>query len=112
MSTKIHSMKLTKIPFEKIFSGLKTIESRLFDEKRRQIEIGDIVEFYLVDQPDKKISKKVVALYRYQSFFELFSDFSPNLFGGNTIEDLTSEISLFYSEDDQKKYGVLGIKFK
>ena len=33
----IHKMKLNKSPFERIKNGTKTIEFRLYDEKRQQI---------------------------------------------------------------------------
>lgn len=41
----IHRMKLNESPFERIKDGTKTIEFRLYDEKRRQIKIGDQIEF-------------------------------------------------------------------
>ena len=41
----LHCMKLNRDPFEKIKSGSKTIEMRLFDEKRQRISVGDFIEF-------------------------------------------------------------------
>ncbi|MBQ0010138.1 MAG: ASCH domain-containing protein, partial [Ruminococcus sp.] len=38
-------MKLQPEPFAMIRSGKKTIELRLYDEKRQQIEVGDTIEF-------------------------------------------------------------------
>ena len=38
-------MKLKNEPFVSIKNGLKTIEMRLFDEKRKQIKVGDTIEF-------------------------------------------------------------------
>lgn len=32
-------------PFERIKNGTKTIEFRLYDEKRKQIKVGDKIEF-------------------------------------------------------------------
>lgn len=40
-----HKMKLAKDPFEKIASGRKVIEARLYDVKRQQINVGDRIEF-------------------------------------------------------------------
>ena len=40
-----HKMHLDKGPFQKIWYGAKTIELRMFDEKRREIKVGDIIEF-------------------------------------------------------------------
>ena len=35
----VHNMKLNESPFEKIKAGTKTIELRLYDEKRRKIQL-------------------------------------------------------------------------
>ncbi len=107
-----HQMKLTKTPFEKIESGQKVIESRLFDEKRRQINIGDRIEFMQTDDPNQKVVTKVKALYRYQLFSDLFSDFSPKCFGGESKESLLQEIRQFYSLEEENKFGVVGIKIE
>lgn len=40
-----HSMNLNPSPFEMIKSGRKTIELRLYDEKRQCIEVGDYITF-------------------------------------------------------------------
>ena len=39
-----HYMHLNKEPFEKIKNGTKTIEMRVYDEKRRKMHKGDIIE--------------------------------------------------------------------
>lgn len=50
----LHCMKLNRDPFEKIKSGSKTIEMRLFDEKRQRISVGDFIEFSSADNLPKK----------------------------------------------------------
>ena len=107
-----YQMKLSKEPFEKIASGQKIIESRLYDEKRQQINIGDCVEFVQNDDSNKTISAKVKALYRYSSFDDLFSDFPPEFFGGVSKEILIEEIKNFYSVEEEQRYGVVGIKIE
>jgi len=106
----IHTMKLSAAPYKMVASGQKTIESRLYDEKRQLISPGDVIEFTCSEDPTQKILTDVKALYRYASFREMFYDFSPAQFGGASIDQLTDQIQQFYSEEDQKKYGVLGIK--
>lgn len=98
-------MKLAKEPFEKITSGQKIIESRLFDEKRRMIDISDEIEFSRNDNPAETVKTKVKALYRYDSFESLFSDFPPKYFGGVSKEFLLEEIGRFYPKEDQEEYG-------
>lgn len=105
-------MKLAKEPFEKILNGQKIIESRLFDEKRQLINVGDEIEFSQNDDQSKTIKTKVKALYRYESFENLFSDFPPSYFGGFSKDALLDEINQFYSKEEQDEYGVLGVKIE
>lgn len=107
-----HQMKLATGPFEKIANGNKIIESRLYDDKRRQINLGDTIEFTCNEEPTRKVATKVVALYQYASFEKMFSDFPSKYFGGESEEELVKEIETFYSKEDQEKYGVLGIKIE
>ena len=41
----VHQIKLNESLFERIKNGTKTIEFRLYDEKRRKIKLGDKIEF-------------------------------------------------------------------
>ena len=104
-----HEMQLSIRPFEKIVRGAKVIESRLYDEKRQAIKVGDRIEFTCTDNPAQKVSVQVIALHRHPSFDELFSAFLPEEFGGVSKSELLKEINTFYSEEEVKKYGVLGI---
>jgi len=105
-------MKLQPEPFEAIKAGEKIIESRLFDEKRQQIKIGDIIEFKKNTDLKDSIQAEVIALLNYPNFEELFSDFPASLFGKPTNDGLLEEVEEFYSKGDQEKFGVLGIKIK
>lgn len=44
-----HKMSLRNKPFNNIKSGTKTIELRLYDEKRKLISVGDIITFTNID---------------------------------------------------------------
>ena len=103
-------MRLSANPFKKVANGMKTIESRIFDEKRRKINIDDQIEFTCIDNPTRKIITNVEALYRYSNFENLFSDFPPKYFGGSSKEELLAEVEKFYPKEEQEKYGVIGIK--
>jgi ASC-1-like (ASCH) protein len=106
----IHQMKLSAAPFEKIARGKKIIESRLYDEKRQQIRIGDEIEFTSNDDPSKKAVVKVTAIYLYPDFESMFYDFPPEKFGGASPKDLLLEIERFYPKAEQDQFGVVGIK--
>lgn len=48
-----HEMRLNTQPFKKIKEGEKTIELRLYDEKRRGISAGDIIVFTCRESGEK-----------------------------------------------------------
>jgi ASC-1-like (ASCH) protein len=105
-----HFMKLTDLPFEKIRTGAKSIEARLYDEKRRLIELGDRIIF--TNRAGDSIAATVVALFRYPTFGAMFADLGPRPFGGDSVHALSEEIHMFYSEEDEIQHTVLGIKLE
>ena len=107
-----HQLKLATEPFNAIISGDKTIESRLYDTKRQKIQIGDQIIFTNIVNSKQAVTAEVVGLLRYATFRDLFSHNNPRKFGGDNVEWLENQISEFYSIEDQKIYGVVGIEFK
>ena len=63
---KTHKMHLKEPYFSYIKGGTKRIELRLFDDKRRRIDLGDLIEFF--GPNDKSVQARVVGLLRYDSF--------------------------------------------
>lgn len=93
-------------------TGLSEIELRLYDEKRRSIQLGDIIEFEKSD--DEKFKAEVVGLLRYNSFADLFEDFDISILAdiSMTKQELLEALGKFYSEEKQAKFGVIGIRIK
>ena len=105
-------MKLVAEPYNNIASGKKVIESRLFDEKRQTISIGDQIVFSENGKPENNVTAVVKGLLRYQTFKELFADHDPSLFGEESRDFLLDQIKRFYSDEDEQKYGVVGIRLQ
>lgn len=82
-----HYMKLNPEPFEKIASGKKTIELRLYDEKRKLIKPGDEIIFKHISFADCGYEEKEIT-------------------GTNHLD-----MNRYYSEEKQRQFGVVGIKF-
>lgn len=112
---KNHVMKLNPAPFDMIRSGLKTIELRLFDEKRQKIEVDDTITFVNTDDSKKTVSARVKALHRFESFKELYENL-PLLKCGYTEEDIATascdDMDEYYSKEKQRLYGVVGIEIE
>jgi ASC-1-like (ASCH) protein len=107
-----HSLKLATAPFKAIVSGKKTIESRLFDEERQSIQLDDVIVFTNRENPSQTLKVRVVGLLRYKSFAEMFAHNDASKFGGESSAWLLRQVNEFYSEDEQKQYGVIGIEFE
>lgn len=109
----VYDMKLSSSPFEAMASGEKTIEIRLFDKKRRKLEIGDRIIFSMLDDPNRRIAVRITALFRFATFLELFSEISPERCGsakGTSAAEAAAGMRKYYSSENEKRYGVLGIK--
>lgn len=107
-----HYMKLHVDPFNKIEEGTKTIEIRLYDEKRKNINIGDEIEFTNRTN-GKTLNVEVIGLYRYNNFEELYNNFSKEQLGYSKEENANpDDMSKYYSKEDILKYGVVGIEIK
>ena len=104
----VHKMRLVDFAFKAIKNKEKDIEIRLNDEKRQLIKVGDIIEFEHIDTKEV-IKTKVVNLYKFKTFKELFDKFPSNRLG--VSEDYTIMDS-FYTKEEQDKYGALGIEIE
>ncbi|PIV90635.1 RNA-binding protein [Candidatus Gracilibacteria bacterium CG17_big_fil_post_rev_8_21_14_2_50_48_13] len=103
-------MRLNTEPYDQILSGAKTIELRLYDEKRRELAVGDMLIFEKRDH-DEQIAAQIIALHRASSFYELLQVVDPIACGWKVGESVDPAImEKYYSPLDITKYGVLGIE--
>ena len=108
----IHYMNLAPTAFTSISSGEKTIEMRLYDEKRAKIRVGDEIEFSNT-ATRQKIKCIVINLTRYRDFYELYSNNDKTAIGYKANQTADAEdMYAFYSPEQIKKYGVLAIEIK
>lgn len=105
----LHKMKLNKSPFERIKNGTKKVEFRLYDEKRKQIKVGDKIEFSKLPDLEEKLLVYVVELYREDKFENLFKKLYSD---EEEIARKTKAMYKIYSPEKEQQYGVLGIKIK
>ena len=107
-----HTMKLHHEPFELIKNGFKTIEMRLFDEKRQLLNLGDEITFTDTSN-EHQITCEVLSLNEYKDFTELYKNYDKKDLGYSNDEIANPKDMLrYYSEEDIKDYGVIAIKIK
>ena len=100
-------------PFQQIKNGKKTVEVRLYDEKRRKIQSGNLICFTNTENHEK-IRARVVKLHACVSFAELFERVGLDACGfrGYSIEEALDKMKDFYSVEEEQKYGVVGIEIQ
>ena len=111
----IHTMKLNPKPFSLIESGKKTIELRLFDEKRKAIAVGDTLLFTNTKDKTKQITCTVKKLHIFKSFEELYQTLPLDKCGYSKNElDTASATDMeeYYSIEQQRCYAVVGIEIE
>ena len=108
-------MRLQDRPYRMIESGRKTVEIRLWDEKRRLLSVGDEIEFQNASDPSLSLLCRVLALHRFDSFCGLYASLDL-LQCGYTEQTVASasprDMAQYYSEEEERKYGVVGIELR
>ena len=108
----IHKMKLKDKPFKSIKAGTKTIELRLYDEKRKLLNAGDVIEFTNIDTKEV-IKVEILQLHRFNNFDDLYKHFNKISMGYEVNEVANpSDMEEYYSKEEQQEYGVVGIEIK
>lgn len=112
----INSQILTQI-----LDGSKTIEGRLAKDKFLAIRTGDVifvrediyVEDVIVESRESAARIKVTEIGKFDSFKEMLAatGFKKVIPSATNLEEASDEYGRYYSSEDEKKYGVLGISF-
>lgn len=108
----IHEMKLCPKPFAAIREGRKTLELRLYDEKRQKIRVGDTLRFTEAESGEA-LTAKVVALHRFPSFASLYEALPLDRCGYREDEIATAcpeDMLTYYTKEEEETYGVVAIE--
>ena len=107
-----HEMNLNDEQFKKIKEGTKTVELRLYDVKRKALNVGDTIEFNN-RATNEKIDVLVIGLKTYPNFEELYKNYE-GISMGYEKDDIKNpeDMYKYYSKDEIKKYGTLAIEMK
>ena len=107
-----HEMRLREAPFHAIAEGRKTVEMRLYDEKRQKIRVGDEILFLHAERAGERVLCRVTALWRFASFAELYATLPLTACGYTAEEAKTAspeDMAQSYSCEEQARYGVRAI---
>lgn len=100
--------------FSLISLGLKTIEGRKNKGRFAEMKVGDIVEWTNTDFKPRSVLTKIVRKKEYPSFKEYLETEGLNkcLPGIPSLEHGLSVYFKYYTEQDEKMYGVIAIEMK
>lgn len=108
----IITMNLKPEPFGLIKQGTKTIEMRLFDEKRKHIRVGDFIEFINLDNKEKLLTR-VIGVHVYPTFKELYNDYNKIELGYSAQQEASyTDMLKYYSLEEQEANCVVGLEIR
>ena len=113
MSRPLHRMHLDPQAFDRMEDEKKTIELRLYDEKRRRIQAGDVIRFESTDDETDVLYAQVAGLRFFASFDELYAALPLTACGYAPEEVKTAsprDMDKYYAPEEQQKWGVAGIE--
>lgn len=96
----IKEMNLLDEYFKAVKSKKKIVEVRLYDVKRKNLKVNDIIRFNN-RLTNEKIDCKVIKLIKYDNLEELLKN--------SDVSNSKEEILNIYSLDEINKYGLLAI---
>lgn len=107
-------MRLQPEFFEKIKNGEKIYEIRLNDEKRQQVNVGDIVIFKKEPDCYEGIVVKVLEKRFFRNFAQMAQAMSLSEMGfsGKNAEQVERKLHTIYSRKDEERYGVVVFKIQ
>ena len=108
----MHKLNVKEKYYNMLKLGTKTIELRLFDDKRKSIKVGDSIEFSNNSDANDKFTAIVINLHKASNFMELCKNINCRDAGFTTNEELVKVLEEFYSLDRQKEFGVVGIEIQ
>lgn len=100
--------------FNVVKSGTKTVEVRLYDEKRKLIKVGDKLTFLKRPLDDEEIDVIVTKLEVFDSFNSLVDNYNMKdiYLEGTSKEDYLKLMERFYSKEEELSLGVLAISYE
>jgi ASC-1-like (ASCH) protein len=109
-----HSLGVQEKYYNLIKSGEKIYEGRLNDEKRKLIEIGDIITIQKDPGRQESFDVKVEDKLHFKNFFEMAQSLgsAPIGFKGMKAEEVANIYQEFYSQEKQNQFGVVAIRLK
>ena len=105
----VWEMNLQPEPFAAIKCGEKTVEMRLYDERRQRIRVGDKILFTNTENGEV-MATRVKFLERFSDFEALYRAFDKSALGYRRDESASpQDMQKYYDNEKITEYGTLAI---
>lgn len=100
--------------FDIVCNGLKDVEVRLNDEKRKKLKVGDTLVFLKRPDEVEKITAIVKNLVYFKKFSEVVDYYSMErlYLSSTTNVEYIELMKKFYSDEEVSKWGIVAIEFE
>lgn len=105
-----YKMGLQEKYFKMMQEENKKIEIRLCDQKRKELKVGDIIEFSKEPERIEKIDTIITEIKKYYDFEQALENLPINLITTEEKSNYLKDLDQFYPKKLQEEYGVLAIK--
>lgn len=106
-----HIMKLYESNFNDSKLGKKKREYRLYDDKRKQVKVGDTIKFLKLPNLDEGFTVKVNNIETFKNWYDCYSKYFYEDFKDEyeNIEAVVEDTynGGYYSKEESEKYGVV-----
>ena len=108
----IHTMRLDQTHYNRIKMGSKSVEIRLYDEKRQNLNIGDGIIFSDIENLKDITKVNIEKIRRFDDFSNLFQNYdSSSLWVNISQEKHINSMYQYYKPEQEKLYWVCAIEF-
>ena len=104
----VHDLKLYSENFDRLESGSKHREYRLYDEKRRLIKIGDTIRFIRLPDKNKYLFAEVTNVEVFKNWYDCYEKYFEEDFKErySSVQDVVDDTyNGYYTKEDSDKYG-------
>jgi len=95
--------------FDLLKAGVKTVEFRLNDEKRRKIKVGDRIKYICQNEQESSLVLSVSTIVKSSMFSSLIDKVTLSSLGGIAPQEQIKELEEIYDKASETKYGVLAL---
>ena len=106
-----YTMKSNYISFNKMKNNECHVEVRLFDKKRQQLKIGDVIEF-VNSRTQEKLLTQLRGIAIFENFEDMVDYLTPQLLGYDNKDELMLRFERLYPADMVIKFNLVGLFVK